>query len=156
MDNKQHVCPSCGETMRWKSCEITTLVGRYRVKDASGPAWCCECGESLVSMEAMSGYEKRAARTVMIDVQQVEGDVLKFARKAMSLTQAQLGTLLGVASETVSRWENDKDTIGRSTQLAVATLLDLSCREGDDGIQALLLAEPEANGPESLRVKVAS
>ncbi|MGE0329015.1 MAG: helix-turn-helix transcriptional regulator, partial [Polyangiaceae bacterium] len=117
-----------------------------------GSGWSCRCGEYLLTTQALDGYAKRAARTVLVDVPRVDGSVLKFARKALRLTQVELASLLDVASETVSRWENNRDPVVRSTQLAVAELLDLTLREGDDVLRALLASDSMPSGPLNVRV----
>jgi len=65
------------------------------------------------------------------DAPNVDGGALKFARKAMGLTQDSLARALEVKPETISRWETGAAPVSRSTQLAVLGLL----RTSDDAPQ---------------------
>ena len=53
--------------------------------------------------------ELQAAIAILSHAESINGEELRFARKAMSLRQPDLAALLDVATETVSRWETDKD-----------------------------------------------
>lgn len=105
-----------------------TRIGRYRVEDATRPY---TPGDELTLRE-LAGYQRRAVRTILRDVVNVEPDILKYARGAIGLTQAQLAELLGVALETVSRWETGADPFKPTVQLALATLLDIAESVGGD------------------------
>lgn len=105
-----------------------TKVGRYRVEDATRPY---ETGEDL-SLKQLAGYERRAVRTVLREVREVEPEVLRYARRAMGLTQAQLADLLSVTSETISRWETGAEAYKPAVPLALATLLDIFERVGGE------------------------
>jgi DNA-binding transcriptional regulator YiaG len=111
----------------------TTRVGRYRVEDDSVPGY---NGEEL-TLGQLAGFERRAARTVLCDVQDVEPEVLKFARQALGLKQTELAAHLGVTAETISRWEQGSEPFKRSIQLALAELLDEAERSGGE------LSEPK-------------
>lgn len=104
-----------------------TRVGRYRVEDATRSY----DGEEL-SGKVLAGYQRRAARTILHDVDLVEPEILRYARRALELTQGELASLLGVGAETVSRWETGAKPFKRDTQLAMAGLLDEA--ERHDGV----------------------
>lgn len=114
-----------------------TRVGRYRVEDASRSY---TAGEEL-SLRQLAGYQRRAARTILQDVQNVEPEVLRYARKALGLTQADLGALLGVSAETVSRWESGAEPFKPAIQLALAGLLDTAERMGGE------ITKPQSRAP---------
>jgi transcriptional regulator with XRE-family HTH domain len=59
---------------------------------------------------------------IFLDLPSVSGAVLRYARKALGLTQVALAPCLGVKPETVSRWEADA-AIPRGVQLAMVGLL---------------------------------
>jgi DNA-binding transcriptional regulator YiaG len=60
----------------------------------------------------------------------INGDELRFARKAMDQLQPALAELLDVSVGTVSRWETGAEPIGRQTQLAVLLLLEHTLATG--------------------------
>ena len=104
----------------------TTKVGRFTVTDAglSIPSRTLKDGTRVLSFEQVAEFERRAAITVLREIDLVQGDELKFARKALDLSQPELAAHLGVAEETVSRWENSREAFKRPVQLAVLRLLE--------------------------------
>jgi DNA-binding XRE family transcriptional regulator len=121
----------CGTKMVHRGYEHVQNVAGVLVRDATAHVWqCLHCGEVLLSMKELSGYERRAAALVLWEGgNRVTGATLKFARKALGLKQAELGKLLDVRAETVSHWENGHDAPLRATQVAISHLLNL----GKDG-----------------------
>ncbi|MBI3171154.1 MAG: helix-turn-helix transcriptional regulator [Hydrocarboniphaga effusa] len=73
--------------------------------------------------------------------------LVRFARKALGLKQAELALALGVDALTVCRWETGPRPIQRETQLAVANLLALYERDAT-AFQRMLEDPPplSANG----------
>ena len=71
----------------------------------------------------MAEYERRAAVVVLSEVAEVGGAEIRFARKALGLTQARLAALLEVAPETVSRWETGAETMSRVSRLALLAVV---------------------------------
>lgn len=127
---KPKKCHECGGAMRKRVISRTVAVGGRKVTDGSTATSVCEaCGAYELSHAAMVKSERRAAMIVLTDCMNVEGSVLRYARKALGLTQAQLARALDTSPETVSRWETGSLSITRQTQLAVAHLLT---RAGDD------------------------
>jgi DNA-binding transcriptional regulator YiaG len=109
----------------------TTKVGCWTVRDGGTlPARYLKDGTPVLSSEELGALEVRAALTVLTEVELVTGAELKFARKAMGLTQVDLSEHLGVNAETISRWETDAEPFKRTVQLAVLRLLDEVQRTG--------------------------
>jgi DNA-binding transcriptional regulator YiaG len=109
-----------------------TRVGRFRVRDRScNPSRALPDGTPLLSARQLSALERRAARTVLQQAELVTGAELKFARKALGLRQTELAEQLGVAPETVSRWENGTESFKRAVQLAILALLHQIDRRGE-------------------------
>ena len=104
--------------------EHTTRVGRYAVVDTADATETLADGSPGITSEELSRLERRAAMTVLSEVEDIEGSELKFARKAIGLTQAELALKLGVTTETVCRWETGKEDFKRQTRLAVLRILD--------------------------------
>jgi putative zinc finger/helix-turn-helix YgiT family protein len=117
-------CPICNSPMTLKSYTRETRVGRRVVRDGSMKAQQCErCGAVDLSEEQVAGYERRAARTVLLESDQVGGAEIRFARKALGLRQTDLAAALGCNPQQISRYEND-DKVDMWLRLAIAALLD--------------------------------
>jgi DNA-binding transcriptional regulator YiaG len=110
----------------------TTKVGRFTVTDRrlSSRLRRMKDGTPILSAKQLGELERRAAITVLRDIDLVTGDELKFARKVLGLRQAELAQYLGVLPETVCRWENGQENFKRRDQLAVLALLEEVHRGG--------------------------
>jgi hypothetical protein len=65
---------------------------------------CVKCGERYTRLDDLSGFELAVAeRLASLGIR--TGAAFKFMRKALGLRAVDLGELLDVAAETVSRWE---------------------------------------------------
>jgi len=56
---------------------------------------------------------------------------IKQARKKLGLTQAQLATELGVAENTVARWERGERRTTKLHEMAMQLLMEMYEREGE-------------------------
>lgn len=148
-------CPECGSELR---AHVET-VGRFTVEDGtvSGTRVCasqaCGWGPDLRG-DVLQGFELRAARLVLLERQDADGAVYRFARKAMGLRQVDVAALLDVAPETVSRWETDAKTMERATQLALAALLGQALGGAD--MRALAGTQGAPTGPAETVLRVVS
>lgn len=114
--------------------EHTTRVGRYTVMDTGHATEKLSEGTPAITSEELGRLERRAAVTVLSEVDEIDGSELKFARKALGVTQAELARHLGVTMETVCRWETGKEEFKRQTQLAVLRLLEQVERHGENAL----------------------
>jgi len=126
-----------------------TRVGRYKVDDGSQMLPTCENGHQEMALSDLAEYERRAAAVVLSEAADIGGAEIRFARKALGLTQARLGTLLDVAPETVSRWETGSETMSRVSRLALLAVV-----QDAPGLARLEKNEP-ARAAEVLRVHAA-
>jgi DNA-binding transcriptional regulator YiaG len=109
-------------------------IGAFKVHDETALQLTCEsCGEVTLSMRDMIGYEQRAARAALATVERPTGEILRYARKSLHLTQEQLAIALGSASETISRWENDRAECPASHRFALAGLVSVAIDYGVHG-----------------------
>lgn len=100
-------------------------VGGVLVRNSATMApTCTACGEVVLSARDLSMHELRAAALVLRDGHRVNGEVLRYARKALGLRQSDLGRLLDLGTEWISRWENSGANATRAHQLAIVALLD--------------------------------
>jgi DNA-binding XRE family transcriptional regulator len=100
-----------------------TLIGTYEAVEL-------EDGTFAMSSADFGRLGLQAAIAVFKKAESINGDELRFARKTMGLRQPDLGALLDVATETVSRWETGADPIRRQTQLAVLLFLEYTQQYG--------------------------
>ena len=71
------------------------------------------------------------------------GEGFAFIRKALGFTAARLSELLGVRSETISRWENDASSFDRATWVALG---DLAIERAGRKLSSLARLERLADG----------
>jgi DNA-binding transcriptional regulator YiaG len=121
--NIDHPCVECGAKLGMASHIKRTRVGRYKVDDGSQLVPVCANGHAEIDLTALAEYERRAAVVVLSEAADVGGGEIRFARKALGLTQARLATLLDVAQETVSRWETGSETMSRVSRLALLAVV---------------------------------
>ena len=118
-------CRECKSLTIPQPYSHTTVIDGIKVHDRTQlKMQCVGCGASRLTMAQVERYERRAAATVLRTVEKASGKMIRYARRAIGLTQEQLADLLQCASETVSRWENDRATVERHHQLALVALLD--------------------------------
>jgi putative zinc finger/helix-turn-helix YgiT family protein len=149
-------CIACGFARLMNTTEThTATVGGYVVKAALPAVVCKKCGESYVEAIDLERFELAAAQELARRGACV-GEVFKFMRKAVGLKAADLGSLLGVAPETVSRWETGKVPVDRAAFVTLAALVSdrLSARtETLDRLQAV--RRPLARRKAPIQIKLA-
>ena len=118
-------CAECDGPLVCRGYAHVTKVGKVTVTDGTRAVPTCKaCGEPALTLQDLESYERRAASTALREGRHVDGDVLRFARKAAGLRQADLAKLLEYTAETVSRWESGAAPVARAAQLAIASLLE--------------------------------
>lgn len=119
-------CPDCSRgTLRHGAVDHVEIVGTVKVTDATGLALVCDgCGEYDLTADDLAGYQRRAAALVLRNGRFVNGNVVRYARKALGLRQVDLGVLLHKSPENISRWETGEIAIPRAEQLAITACLD--------------------------------
>lgn len=138
-------CAECGGPVMAKKYRHVETVGGVKVSDETAlMPQCTQCNNVDLTLKQLAGYERRAAALALERVLHANGAMLRYARKALGITQAELAKLIGHEPETISRWENDKRPVERAEQLALVALLDLvECRGID--IHELLNASDKYN-----------
>lgn len=84
---------------------------------------CADCNEHFYTAQALEHFELAVAAHLGRMGHPAPG-VIRFMRKALGLSGTKLAGLLGVTQETVSRWENGKSTVPRSTLAILAMLAE--------------------------------
>lgn len=119
----EHACLECGAPLSTRTYVKRTRVGRYKVDDPSQLVPVCTNGHAEIDLKQLAEYERRAAVVVLSEVAEVGGAEIRFARKALGLTQARLAGLLDVVPETVSRWETGSEVMSRVSRLALLAVV---------------------------------
>jgi hypothetical protein len=121
-------CPVCrGEDLREteETVDVAVPTGsepfRVRVSGVS-TVKCGTCGESFLSGPDLGRAELLAGGEAIARGLR-DGATLKFVRKALGLRATELGELLDVSAETVSRWENGHRAAERSVWNTLADLV---------------------------------
>jgi putative zinc finger/helix-turn-helix YgiT family protein len=101
----------------------------------------CQCGESMVGIPAVAKLHARIGWELINKPSLLSGQEIRFLRKNMGFTGKKLAEIMGVDKVTVSRWENNKEGIGKANdrllRLAYASAKGLP----DDQVKSLLLKE---------------
>lgn len=107
-------CNECGsplktrkENYRYSECGLknVTLVGI----DVSR---CPRCGNYEVSIPHIEELHRLIARVLIEKTTRLTGEEVRFLRKCLGWSGADFAKHIGVAEETVSRWENSSAPIG--------------------------------------------
>jgi DNA-binding transcriptional regulator YiaG len=119
MDKKR--CTECGNTS-FKAAKYGSdfAVGGRRFKVETQAEQCAKCGEFRIHAQAVGGAELAVA-AALAEEGPIEGESFRFMRKVLGMRAADLGPVLGVRSETISRWENDASPVDRASWFALAS-----------------------------------
>lgn len=87
---------------------------------------CQSCGDEQVVIPRLDDLMRTLAFAVISQPYRLQGEDVRFLRKYLNMTQAQLADLLDVHKTNLSKWENDEDKIGeQSDRLIRAVALAL-------------------------------
>jgi putative zinc finger/helix-turn-helix YgiT family protein len=114
-------CAKCKGSFRQKKIEETLQVGGHRFIASLPARVCSSCGETYLEAKTLGRFELRVAVS-LAEAGETKGEVFKFIRKAVGLRAADLGDLLGVAPETISRWETGERPVDRGAFALVADM----------------------------------
>ncbi len=116
-------CPNCRAvgTMSSGTSELRSVVGPREFVATVPAARCTACGEAVIEGSTLRAFEDARAHALATEGAS-DGAALRWLRKAAALSGAELARLLGVAPETVSRWENGVQSPDRATAAVIADL----------------------------------
>jgi len=116
-------CAACGSgTVERRSEDHVIRFDGHRFTGRITADVCRACGESLVTLGELARVELEAARTLG-DVGFVSSKSFRFMRHALGLTARELALDLGVAPETISRWENEERPLDRLAWVTLAAMV---------------------------------
>lgn len=117
-------CAECGGRM--------TIVGKTHKYEESGlpnvvlvgveVRRCSKCREEEVSIPNIEGLHRCIAQTIATRRTLLSGAEIRFLRKFLGYSGRDFAGLLGVAPETVSRWENEKQPLAPGVDRAMRLL----------------------------------
>ena len=116
-------CIQCGHLGLKRATEEHSIDVAGRTFTADLPILRCpECGETYTDALAMNRAELEAARR-LANVGEATGETFRFMRHALGLTAVTLGVELGVAAETISRWERGERDVDRLAWMTLAAMV---------------------------------
>jgi len=107
-------CPDCGATMKHgivKNFETGPTLGLQSVIVTNMPASVCPKSskhEVLVPGAMLDQLQAELACFLLSESFRLTGDQVRFLRKSVGLTQAELAARLGTSRVSVNRWENSR------------------------------------------------
>lgn len=109
-------CPKCGKEMQVidpKKPYVYTASGLDNVFLRGIDVYECACGNGIVAIPQLGDLHRLIAIFLLKKPAPLNGKEIKFLRKHSRLKAIELAEKLGVTKTTISRWENDKDPIGK-------------------------------------------
>lgn len=87
------------------------------------PAWQCKACDEVYHDGVWGSKFELAVAGQLANFGTVSADAFRYMRRALGMQSGELATLLGVARETISRWEADKCKIDRAVILTLGSLV---------------------------------
>lgn len=107
-------CPICGS-------DLESHRGDYSYSESGLPNVtlmnlelhsCSSCGEEMASIPKIEELHRVLAFSIAMHPSKLSGSEVRFLRKYLGWSGKDFASTMGVAPETVSRWENSKEKIG--------------------------------------------
>ena len=138
-------CVSCGSAGPFEAAfeDVSVRVGERTFTGPVGAKRCQNCGETYTDASGHVALSRRVA-LALIDAGDVSGPTFRFFRHTLGLTGAALASLLGVAPDTVSRWERGERGVD---PLAWVTVAGLVLDELEDRPSTRRVLEAVQSGP---------
>lgn len=112
-------CPSCGTMMKERRSLLSTSVNGEEVAVAGASHLRCpKCGEVVLRLDEVRHLNQAALDIYRRKFGLLSLDEIRSLRERLGLTQVELGRLLRLGSNTISRWES-----GRNVQTAAMDIL---------------------------------
>jgi putative zinc finger/helix-turn-helix YgiT family protein len=107
-------CNECGKEMKGIKGKPYHYVesGLDNVYLLGVPVYKCTCGETMVEVPNVEELHKAIAAKILQKPSLLRGKEIRFIRKQMKLKAVELTEQLGISEITLSRWENNAESIG--------------------------------------------
>lgn len=156
---KTRTCPECGGAM-----SVSHEDYRYDESGLSNVVLtgievrrCASCKTVQPVIGNIEGLHRALARSIVEKPARLAGEEVRYLRTYLGFRGVDFARVMGVTPEAVSRWENDKDPIGPSTdralRLLVLTQKPLSDYTGEELNRLLESIGEDDNHPLHLRVE---
>jgi DNA-binding XRE family transcriptional regulator len=116
-------CKDCKTNLVAGTHTIPTRIGSYIVDGNAQCEACPKCDYYEIMMKDGLLLELRAAQVVLHEAEKINGEVLKFARKAAGLSKEDLAKKLELSKLTIEQYESDQLPFLPTYPLALAGLL---------------------------------
>ncbi len=103
-------CPVCSQgQLESGTVELERMVAGKGFTAKAKAQLCPQCGENFVADEVLEAFELAIASKLALGP--ADGAGFKFMRRVLGLRGRDLGQLLQVSLETISRWETGKRAV---------------------------------------------
>src|SRR4051812_45290289 len=112
-------CPSCGTMMKEQRSSLSTAVnGEEVVVPGASHLHCPKCREVVLRLDEARHLNQAALDIYRRKYGLLSSDEIRSFRERLGLTQVEIGRLLRLGSNSISRWES-----GRNVQTAAMDVL---------------------------------
>jgi DNA-binding transcriptional regulator YiaG len=125
-------CVKCqGKRSRKAKVAHSVTVSGVKISGELAAEICSACGAEQIDLVELEGFELRAAAALAAHGV-CTGEAFKFMRKALGMRALDVGAVLGVTPETVSRWETGQRDVDRHVFAMLGELV-IAAVEGRPG-----------------------
>ncbi|MCP4628544.1 MAG: helix-turn-helix domain-containing protein [bacterium] len=114
----------------------------------------CSCGEEIISVPAMPELHSLIAFELIKKKSLLNGREIRFLRKNMGITGIVLAKYIGVDNATLSRWENNVQTIDKSHDRLLRLIYSNIKEIASDSIKHLIQEDFISIKPEKTEMPV--
>ena len=116
-------CPECQIDLVSQIRSVPVYTGSNIVESEAQCDSCANCDYYEIACKDGELLELHAAQVVLHESQEIDGRVIKFARKVLGLTKAELGKKLNLSETTIDLYESGKLLFLPTYVLALSGLL---------------------------------
>jgi putative zinc finger/helix-turn-helix YgiT family protein len=144
-DMSMTICPECQTEMVSGAHPIEVHVGQHTAESRSIiHERCPSCGYYELWAKDTALLELRSIQAVLHDIKELDPKALKFARKALGLTQKNLAVVLDSNQETISRYETGAITAPTEYRYALLGLIGFELQREQGGLDLVQVLPPKA------------
>ena len=122
-ENRRTVCPECGERATVKRGDYKFAESGLKNVILSGieVIECATCG-AIPVIPAINQITRAIALAVALKPARLTGEEVRFLRKFIAKSQAELSRLMRVSKTTISKWENNEDPVGEQSDRLIRVI----------------------------------